>query len=151
MVINQDSISELIGEQEMSEKIYVISCRQDLVSMGIDRMRTAVDGLEEIELSLDWSKARLIPVIANEKVSFQEGETKLVSIKPIKIPAFAVVFQSFYGSNGMGDLGCVGCTEMKMPSDNREANMSMFSSRIKGSVLPGDLLGQVVVVLGKKN
>jgi len=134
----------------MAEKIYVISCRQDLVDMGIDRMRTAVEGLEEIELSLDWSTTKLIPVIATEKISFQAGETKLVSIKPIKIPAYAVVFQSFYGSNGMGDLGCVGCTEMKMPSENREANMSMFNSRIKGSVMPGDLLGQVLVVLGKK-
>ena len=136
--------------QDMSEKIYVISCRQDLISMGIDRMRTSVDGLEEIELSLDWSTTKLIPVIATEKISFHEGETKLVPIKPIKIPAFAVVFQSFYGSNGMGDLGCVGCTEMKMPSDNREANMSMFSSLINGSVMPGDLLGQVLVVPGKK-
>ena len=134
----------------MSEKIYMISCRQDLISMGIDHMRTAVDGLEEIELSLDWSTTKLIPVVATEKISFQESETKLVPIRPIKIPAYAVVFQSFYGSNGMGDLGCVGCTEMKMPSDNRTANMSMFSSRIKGSVLPGDLLGQVLVVLGKK-
>ena len=139
-----------IGEQNLSEKIYVISCRQDLISMGIDRMRTAVEGLEEIELSLDWSTTKLIPVIATEKVSFQEGETKLVTIKPIKIPAYAVVIQSFYGSNGMGDLGCVGCTQMKMAYENREANMSMFSSRIKGSVLPGDLLGQILVVKGTK-
>jgi len=134
----------------MAEKIYVISCRQDLVEMGIDRMRTAVEGLEEIELSLDWSTTKLIPVISTEKISFQAGETQLVPIRPIKIPAYAVVIHSFYGSNGMGDLGCVGCTQMKMPSENREANMSMFSSRIKGSVMPGDLLGQVLVVPGKK-
>jgi hypothetical protein len=139
-----------MGEQEMSEKIYVISCSQDLVSMGMDRIRTAVEGLEEIEMSLDWSNTRLVPVVASEKVSFQEGETRLVPIKPIKIPAYAVVLQSFYGTNGMGDLGCIGSTEMKMVSDVREANMSMFSSRIKASVLPGDLLGQVLVVSGKK-
>ncbi|MGY5882026.1 MAG: DUF22 domain-containing protein [Candidatus Thorarchaeota archaeon] len=134
----------------MSEKIYVISCRQDLISMGMDRMRTSVEGLEEMELSLDWSTTRLVPVVAAEKTSFQEGETKIVPIRPIKIPAYAIVFQSFYGSNGMGDLGCVGSTEMKMPSDVREANMSMFSSRIKASVMVGDLLGQVLIINGKK-
>ena len=118
--------------------------------MGMDRMRTSVEGLEEMELSLDWSTTRLVPVVAAEKTSFQEGETKIVPIRPIKIPAYAIVFQSFYGSNGMGDLGCVGSTEMKMPSDVREANMSMFSSRIKASVMVGDLLGQVLIVNGKK-
>ncbi|TFH01462.1 MAG: hypothetical protein E4H14_18560 [Candidatus Thorarchaeota archaeon] len=134
----------------MSEKIYVISCSQDLISMGIDRMRSSCEGLEEIELSLDWTNTRLIPVVAAEKVSFQKGETKLVPIKPIDVPAFAMVIQSFYGINGMGDLGCIGCTEMKLYFEDRQPNMSMFSSRIKASVLPGDLLGQVLVVNGKK-
>lgn len=134
----------------MSEKIYVISCSRDLVSMGIDRMRSHCEGLEEVELSLDWTSTRLIPVIATEKVSFLEGETKLVPIKPIDVPAYAMVLQSFYGVNGMGDLGCIGCTEMKLYSEDRQPNMSMFNSRIKGSVLPGDLLGQVLVVIGKK-
>ena len=139
-----------MGEQGMSEKIYVISCRQDLISMGMDRMRSSVEGLDEVELSLDWSKTRLVPVVASEKVIFQEGETNLVPIRPIDIPAYAMVFQSFYGANGMGDLGCVGSTEMKMYSDSRKANMAMFSSRIKASVMVGDLLGQVLIVEGKK-
>lgn len=134
----------------MSEKIYVISCRQDLTDLGMDRMRSSVDGLEEVELSLDWSNTRLVPVVASEKVSFQEGETKLVPIRPIKVSSYAMVFQSFYGMSGMGDLGCIGCTDMKMYSDDRSANMSMFSSRIKASVLSGDLLGQVLIVECKK-
>ena len=114
-------------------------------------MRSSVEGLGEVELSLDWTKTKLIPVIAAEKVSFQEGETKLVPIKRFDVPAYAIVFQSFYGINGMGDLGCVGCTEMKLYSEDRTPNTSMFTSRIKASVLPGDLLGQVLVVPGKKN
>jgi hypothetical protein len=118
--------------------------------MGMDRVRTAVEGLEESEIALDWSSTRLIPVVAADKISFQEGETRLVPITPIKIPAYAIVFQSFYGTNGMGDLGCVGCTEFKLPSEDRIANMSMFSSRVKASVLVGDLLGQIIVVSGKK-
>ena len=84
----------------------MISCRQDLINMGMDRMRTSIEGLEEIKLSLDWSDVRFIPVVATEKVAFKEGETKLVPIQPINVPAYAVVIQSFYGSNGMGDLGC---------------------------------------------
>ena len=134
----------------MTEKIYVISCRQDLISMGLDRMRTSVEGLEEINIALDWTNTRLVPVVADDKVSFHEGETHLVPIRPIEIPAYAIVFQSFYGSNGMGDLACIGSTEMKLPSEDRKATMSMFSSRIKASVLPGDLLGQVLIVEGKK-
>ncbi|MHA1136114.1 MAG: hypothetical protein ACTSSE_06465 [Candidatus Thorarchaeota archaeon] len=134
----------------MSEKIYVICCRQDLISMGMDRMRSSVEGLDEVELSLDWSKTRLVPVVASEKVIFQEGETNLVPIRPIDIPAYAMVFQSFYGTNGMGDMGCIGSTEMMLYSDTRTANMAMFSSRIKASVMIGDLLGQVLIVEGKK-
>jgi len=133
----------------MTEKIYVISCQQDLINIGMDRMRTSTEGLDEINLSLDWSNTKLIPVVATEKVAFKEGETKLVPIRPIEVPAYAVVFHSFYGSNGMGDLGCIGCTDMKKPTENRTANLSMFNSRITASVLPGDLLGQVLVVSGK--
>ena len=139
----------MTGERKMSEKIYVVSCRQDLISMGMDRMRTSVEGLDEIKLSLDWSNTKLIPVVATEKVPFREGETKLVPIRPIDVPAYAVVFHSFYGSNGMGDLGCIGCTDMKKPTEDRTANVSMFNSRINASVLPGDLLGQVLVVAAK--
>ena len=123
----------------MSEKIYVISCRQDLISMGLDRMRSSIDGLDEVELSLDWSKARLVPIVASESIAFQEGETRLVPIRPVEVPAYAMVFQSYYGSNGMGDLACIGSTEMKMYSENRVADTSMFNSRIKAKVMAGDL------------
>jgi hypothetical protein len=133
----------------MSDKIYVISCSQDLQSMGMDRLRTAVEGLDEKTLSLDWSKTRLVPVIANEKVAFQAGESQFVPIKSILIPAKSVVFQSFYGVNGMGHLSCVGSQEFKKPSEDRTADMSIFQARIKASVLKGDLLGQVLIVPGK--
>ena len=138
-----------MGDLQMSEKIYVISCSQDLVSMGIDRMRTSVEGLEEVELSLDWSSTKLIPVVATEKIPFNEGETKLVPVRPIKVPKYAIVIQSFYGSNGMGHISCIGSTEMKLISEDRIANASMFSSRIKAAVMPGDLLGQVLIVNAK--
>ena len=134
----------------MSEKIYVISCSQDLVSMGMDRMRSSTEDFDELDISVDWTEARIVPVVATEKVPFQEGETKLVPIRPIDVPAYAIVFQSFYGANGMGDLGCIGSTEMKAFSEKREANVSMFNSRIKASVLPGDLLGQVLIIKGNK-
>ena len=133
----------------MSEKIYVISCSQDLASLGMDRLRTAVDGMGERTLSLDWSKVRMVPVVANEKVAFSEGQTQFVPIKPIQIPANAVVFQSFYGVNGMGHLSCIGCQELKKPNEERVADMSIFRARIKASVLQGDLLGQVLVVPAK--
>lgn len=134
----------------MSEKIYVISCRQDLMSMGMDRVRSSVEGLEQVELSLDWSKARLVPVVADEKVPFQEGETRIVPIRSIDIPAFATVFQSFYGANGMGHISCIGALEFRSYDEKRSANMTMFQSRLKASVMKGDLLGQVMIVPGKK-
>ena len=133
----------------MSEKIYVISCSQDLQSLGMDRLRTAVEGMEEKTLSLDWSKVRLVPVIANEKVPFIEGQSEFVPIKPISIPANSTVFQSFYGVNGMGHLSCIGSQEFKRPDEDRTADISIFQSRIKASVLKGDLLGQVLIVPGK--
>jgi len=134
----------------MVEKIYVISCNQDLVKMGVDRVRTAVNGLEETPISLDWSNARLVPVIANERVAYQAGETKITGIKPISVPAYHMVVQSFYGSNGMGHLFCIGAPEFKPFYEGRVASVAMFQSRIKSSVLIGDLLGQVIVVPGKK-
>ena len=133
----------------MSEKIYVISCSQDLQSLGMDRLRTAVEGLDERTLSLDWSNVRLVPVVANEKVAFTEGATQFVPIKPISIPAKSVVFESFYGVNGMGHLSCIGSQEFKKPDEDRTADMSIFQSRIKASVLKGDLLGQVLIVPSK--
>ena len=133
----------------MSEKIYVISCSQELLSLGMDRLRTAVEGMEERTLSMDWSKVRLVPVVANEKVAFKEGEFQFVPIKPIKIPANSVVIQSHYGVNGMGHLSCIGCQEFKKHDEDRTADMSVFQSRIKASVLKGDLLGQVLIVHGQ--
>ncbi len=134
----------------MTDKIYVISCSQDLASMGIDRMRTSVEGLEEVELSFDWSAVRLVPVIADEKVKFQTGETLIISIKPIEIPAYAAVIQSFYGTNGMGHMLCIGCLTFKTYADDRVADKAMFQSRVKAPVMKGDLLGQVLIVPGKK-
>jgi len=133
----------------MSEKIYVISCSQELLSLGMDRLRTAVEGLEERTLSLDWSNVRLVPVIANEKVAFAEGESQFVPIKPINVSANSIVIQSHYGMNGMGHLSCIGSQEFKRPDEDRTADMSVFQSRIKASVLKGDLLGQVLIVPGK--
>ena len=132
----------------MSEKIYVISCSRDLQSLGMDRLRTSVEGMDERTLSLDWSKVRFVPIVANEKVSFTEGVSQFVPIKPINIPANSVVFQSFYGVNGMGHLSCIGSQEFKRPDEDRTADMSIFQSRIKASVLKGDLLGQVLIVPG---
>ena len=133
----------------MSEKIYVISCSQDLQSLGMDRLRTAVEGMDERTLSLDWSRVRLVPVIASEKVAFAEGATQFVPIKPISIPANSVVIQSYYGVNGMGHLSCIGSQEFKRPDEDRTADMSVFQSRIKASVLKGDLLGQILIVPGQ--
>ncbi|MFW9920336.1 MAG: hypothetical protein ACFFED_12105 [Candidatus Thorarchaeota archaeon] len=131
-------------------KIYAISCSQDLVSMALDRIRTSVEGLDESEISLDWTKVHLVPIVADEKMSFNEGESNIVSIKPITISAYAMVFNSFYGANGMGFSSCIGSLEFKNYFEERVANKSMFHSRIKASILPGDLLGQVMIVKGKK-
>lgn len=134
----------------MEDKIYVISCNQELVSMGMDRRRMAVDGLGEVQVSLDWSKARFIPVVSEEKVQFQIGETRIISIRPIDIPPYAMVMHSFYGSNGMGHLSCIGSTEFRNYTDDRMADKAMFQSRIKAAVMKGDLLGQVIIVPGEK-
>ena len=53
----------------MSEKIYVISCSRELLSMGMDRVRTAVEGMDERTLSLDWSKVRFAPIVARWTIS----------------------------------------------------------------------------------
>lgn len=131
-------------------KIYVISCSQDLVSMGLDRIRTSVEGLEETGLSLDWSRVRLVPIVADEKVAFNEGASNIVSIRPIKIPAYAMVFNSFYGSNGMGFTSCIGALDFKNYDQDRIADKALFHSRIKAAVMAGDLLGQIIIVPGKK-
>jgi hypothetical protein len=110
----------------------------------------AVEGLEELTISLDWSRATLIPVVSEEKVQFQVGETSIISIRPIAIPAYAMVIQSFYGSNGMGHLSCIGSMEFKTFADERVADKAMFQSRIKAAVMKGDLLGQVLIIPGQK-
>ena len=110
----------------------------------------AVEGLEDVAVSLDWSKARLVPVVSEERVQFQVNETSIISIRPIAVPAYAMVLQSFYGTNGMGHLSCVGSTEFKAFAEERVANKAMFQSRIKAAVMKGDLLGQVLIVPGQK-
>ena len=134
----------------MADRIYVISCSQDLASLGMDRLRTGVEGLDETQLSLDWTKARLVPIVAAEKVAFKENEWNIVSIEPVKVPAYAMVFQSFWGTNGMGHAACIGSLEFKKYSEDRVADKAMFQSRIKAAVMKGDLLGQVLIVQGKK-
>ncbi len=134
----------------MTDKIYVISCNQELASMGLDRMRTSVEGLGPAKLNLDWSNATLIPVVAAERVPFEEDETKMVSIRPIDIPVNSIVLSSFYGSNGMGHLTCIGSTEMKPDHEERTATIGMFRSRVKAPVMQNDLLGMALIVEGKK-
>lgn len=109
-------------------------------------MRSGVDGLTETSISLDWTKVRLVPVVAAEKVQFQEKETKLVPIEPIDIPANSMVLDSFFGVNGMGHLSCIGSQTFKLFSEDRVADVSMFSSRIKAAVMKGDLLAMVLIV-----
>lgn len=134
----------------MVEKIYVVSCNQGLASMGMNRLRTAVDGLQEVEIAMDWNNAKFVPITASEKTQFQEGKSAVVSIEPIDVPAYAVVLSSFYGSNGMGFVSCVGALEFKTHHESRIADKAMFHSHLKAPVLPGDLLGQVIVVPRKK-
>ncbi len=131
-----------------SDKIYVISCSRDLVGMGVDRIRTATEGLSTVSLQLDWSKAQLAPVVSAQREAFKAGETRIVSIRPITVPKHSVVIQSFYGANGMGDLFCIGSPEFKTAAEDRVADHAMFQSRIKASVMIDDLLGQVLIVPG---
>ena len=132
----------------MSEKIYAVSCSIDLAAIGLDRIRTRVDGFERTKLSLDWSKVELAPVVADEKIQFEEGDVKIVQIRPIDVPGNSFVFLSLYGVNGMGHLSCIGCTKMKRFSEDRTANLAMFQSRIRSPVSKGDLLGQIIIVPG---
>ncbi|TFG13858.1 DUF22 domain-containing protein [Candidatus Thorarchaeota archaeon] len=134
----------------MTDKIYVISCNQELASMGLDRMRTSVQGLDPATLDIDWSNARLVPIVAAERVAFEEDETKMVSIQPIDVPANSIVLNSFYGSNGMGHLTCIGSTEMKPDYEKRTATIGMFRSRVKAPVMQNDLLGMALIVEAKR-
>ncbi len=116
----------------------------------MDRIRTAVEGLEKTNVSFDWSNVEVTPIIAAEKISVQKGDSTIFSIEPIEVPAFAAVINSFYGTNGMGFVSCVGSLEFCNHSDARIADKAMFHSHIKAPVLPGDLLGQVMIIPGKK-
>ncbi|MEM4734326.1 MAG: DUF22 domain-containing protein [Candidatus Thorarchaeota archaeon] len=131
---------------ENDESIYVISCRQDLLSMGIDRVRSRLEGMGETRIALDWTQARLVPVVSAERASFQPGEARILRIRPIKVGPNAAVLPSYYGVNGMGHLLCIGAQEFVHFSKERIADSAMFQSRIKASILPDDLLGQVFVV-----
>ena len=131
------------------DKIYVICCDQSLSSMGLGHIRTAIEGVEESTMSLDWSNVRSVPVIATERVEFEAGDTHIVRIKPIKVPAKHAVIRSFYGNNGMGNLSCIGSTEFKSYSEDRIADRAMFTARIKSPTVVGDLLGHVLLVPGQ--
>ena len=134
----------------MTEKIYVISCSNALASMGMDRIRTAQEGLEKVTVSFDWSEVVVAPVVAAERVAVQDGDSTIISIEPIEIPPFAAVINSYYGSNGMGFASCIGSMIFKKHSEKRTADKAMFHSHIKAPILPGDLLGQVMIIPGKK-
>ncbi len=133
----------------MVDKVYVISCSQDMAKIGLDKIRTAVSDMNETVLSLDWSKSRLVPVVAAERRSFQVGEIGVLSIRPIPVEAYSMVFDSFYGVNGMGHLLCIGAPEFKSFREARVATVAMFQSRIKSSIMVGDLLGLVIIVPGR--
>lgn len=124
----------------------MISCNPNLTEIGMNRMRRAEQGLEETKLALDWSDGRLHPVVATERENFEKGEIKIISINPITIPPGGMVFQSFYGVNGMGHLSCIGCQEYQHYSEKRVADVAMFQARIRAPVMKNDLLGQVIVV-----
>lgn len=130
----------------LTKKIYVISCNPNLAEIGMDRMRKSTKGLEAKKLSLDWSQVHLHPVVAAKRENFEEGEIKVIPIEPIDIPKGGMVFQSFYGVNGMGHLSCVGCQEFHHHNEERTADVAMFQARIRAPVMEGDLLGQVLVV-----
>ena len=130
----------------MSEKLYIIACTQDLQKMGLDRIRMRVEGMERRDLRLDWSKTSIVPVVADEKVSFQVGETRIVNIRPIDVNPDSIVLSSMFGVNGMGHMTCIGSTEFKQMTEKRIADKAMFQSRIKAPVMPGDILGQVIIV-----
>ncbi len=134
----------------MSDKIYLIACSKELESMGIDRLRKHVEGMEETTVNLDWSRARLVPVVADERIHFEAGEVQIVSIRPIKLEPYSMVVPSFYGVNGMGHLLCIGSLTFRHFSEERVADKAQFRSHIRASVLKGDLLGQVLIVPGKR-
>ncbi len=141
-----DTKERIIAEDLDLEKIYVICCDQSKSSMGLGHIRTAVDGVEESVLSLDWSHVRAVPIITLEDATFEAGQTLIVKIKPLVITPRSALIRSFYGSNGMGNLTCIGSTEFKGFDEERLADRAMFHSRIKANMVKGDLLGHVFVI-----
>ncbi len=128
------------------DKIYAILCDQSLSSMGFGYVRTAVEGIEESTISLDWSNVRAVPVISLEDAAFEAGETRIVKIKPITVAPKSAVLRSFYVSNGMGNLVCIGSTYFQHFDEERLADKAMFHSRIKGNMFKGDLIGHIFIV-----
>jgi hypothetical protein len=141
-----ESRESVVMEDTDLDKIYVICCDQSLSSMGLGHIRTAVDGVEESVMSLDWTQTRSVPILSIEDAQFQAGQTLIVRIKPIEIPPRAAIIRSFYGSNGMGNLQAIGSTEFKTFDEERLADRAMFHSRITASMFRGDLLGHVFII-----
>ena len=140
-----DTISQSI---EIPEKIYVICCDESRSSMGFGHVRTAVEGVQESMMSLDWTRVRSVPIIVLERYEFEANETLIVKILPMTIPPKSAIMRSFYGSNGMGNLTCVGSTEFKTFDEERLGDRAMFTARIKASMVKGDLLGHIFIIPG---
>lgn len=140
-----DTIAQDIG---IPEKIYVICCDESRSSMGLGHIRTAVEGVQESTMSLDWTRVRSVPIIAIERYLFEAHQTLIVKIIPVPIPPKSVMIHSFYGSNGMGNLTCVGSTEFKNFNEERIGDRAMFTARIKASMMRGDLLGHIFIIPG---
>ncbi len=136
-----------VNEDEI-DKIYAICCDQSRSSMGLGYIRSAVEGIDESTVSLDWSNTRSVPIISLERMEFEASQTRILKIKKVEIPSKVAVFRSFYVSNGMGNLACIGSTEFKRFDELRIADRAMFTSRIKGPVMKGDLLGHIFLVPG---
>ena len=106
-------IDTITQDIDIPEKIYVICCDESRSSMGLGHIRTAVEGVQESTMSLDWTRVRSVPIIAVERYIFEAHQTLIVKIIPVIIPPKSAIIHSFYGSNGMGTLTCVGSTEFK--------------------------------------
>ncbi|MHA1908706.1 MAG: DUF22 domain-containing protein [Candidatus Thorarchaeota archaeon] len=136
------------GGDDDLDKIYAICCDQSRSSMGLGYIRSAVEGVAESTVSLDWTNTRSVPIISLERLEFEQSQTKIVRIKQVEIPAKVAVLRSFYVSNGMGNLACIGSTEFKRFDEDRVADRAMFTSRITGPIMKGDLLGHIFMVPG---
>lgn len=141
-------VEPITQDVEIPEKIYVICCDESRSSMGFGHIRTAVEGVQESTLNLDWTKVRSVPIISVERYIFEAHQTLIVKIIPVTIPPKSAIIRSFYGSNGMGTLTCVGSTEFKSFDEERTGDRAMFTSRIKADMMRGDLLGHIFIIPG---